>query len=441
MKPIYLVAGILVALGILASGLFVAKGPQPEIIVPAEVIAEVGFLNITNTMITAWVVMLFLIVISFFATRSLKLLPGGLQNFMESVIDFLVGQIEDIAGETNGRKFFSVVATIFLFVLVSNWFGLLPFFNAIGKPEDVGEHVWHELSAEHPHDLALDEETHTYTEGADFAGWKMDGSDSFLTVGNGGKSAEFEVFAGETPGEAADRWIVFVAHEFADFPASEADLSAPSDATVAAAAAALDGNDAPRLLFAGEAESGEELDEEAHPIESPALGRQIAGIDYEESQKFALIIPFFRSVFSDVNNTLAMGIVAFCMIEFWGIQALGLGYLSKFFNLRGIMSFVGILELLSEFIRIISFAFRLFGNIFAGEVLILMLTFLMPFLLVDIIYGLELFVGFIQAAVFSLLVLVFGVMAVESHDEGHEEHHAEREPDGSHHVPGAAQAH
>ena len=78
---------------------------------------------------------------------------------------------------------------------------------------------------------------------------------------------------------------------------------------------------------------------------------------------------------------------------------------------------MGLLELLSEFIRVISFAFRLFGNIFAGEVLILMLTFLIPFIIVDLIYGLELFVGFIQAVVFSLLTLVFAMMAVEHHDE------------------------
>jgi uncharacterized membrane protein len=65
----------------------------------------------------------------------------------------------------------------------------------------------------------------------------------------------------------------------------------------------------------------------------------------------------------------------------------------------------------------------------------------MPFLLVDIIYGLELFVGFIQAAVFALLVLVFGVMAVESHDEEHEEHHASDGSQDPHHPQGAAQVH
>ncbi len=134
-----------------------------------------------------------------------------------------------------------------------------------------------------------------------------------------------------------------------------------------------------------------------------------------------------------------MGIVSFFVVEFWGFQALGLAYLSKFFVApwkSPIMTFVGFLELLSELIRIISFCFRLFGNIFAGEVLVLMLTFLMPFLFVDVIYGLELFVGFIQAAVFALLTLVFAIGAVEHHgdDDHHEEHGAE-------HPTGAVQAH
>ena len=129
-----------------------------------------------------------------------------------------------------------------------------------------------------------------------------------------------------------------------------------------------------------------------------------------------LVIPFFRGTFS-TSITPSRWASAFFAIEFWGFQALGIGYLSKFFNLKGINSFVGILELLSEFIRIISFAFRLFGNIFAGEVLVLMLTFLMPFLFVDVIYMLELFVGFIQASVFALLTLVFAGMATEGHGE------------------------
>ncbi len=199
-------------------------------------------------------------------------------------------------------------------------------------------------------------------------------------------------------------------------------------------------SDAPRLLSSAD-DHGAEGEGEHHGIESPALHATFTGVDFENSKKLGLVIPYFRGVYSDINNTLALGIIAFFCIEFWGFQSLGLGYLKKFFNLNGINSFVGILELLSEFIRVISFAFRLFGNIFAGEVLILMLTFLVPFLAVDIIYGLELFVGFIQASVFALLVLVFATMASESHDEHHEEHHDEEGSADAHHHSGAAQAH
>ena len=77
--------------------------------------------------------------------------------------------------------------------------------------------------------------------------------------------------------------------------------------------------------------------------------------------------------------------------------------------------FVGLLELISEFARLVSFTFRLFGNIFAGEVLLLMMGFLVPFVLVDIFYGLELFVGLVQAFVFAMLTLVFAQTAVTPH--------------------------
>jgi F-type H+-transporting ATPase subunit a len=88
--------------------------------------------------------------------------------------------------------------------------------------------------------------------------------------------------------------------------------------------------------------------------------------------------------------------------------------------------FVGLLELLSEFVRIVSFTFRLLGNIFAGEVLLIYMTFLVPFVVPTLFYGLELFVGFIQGSVFALLTLVFAIMAVEHHDS-HEPHDAAHE--------------
>jgi F-type H+-transporting ATPase subunit a len=115
---------------------------------------------------------------------------------------------------------------------------------------------------------------------------------------------------------------------------------------------------------------------------------------------------------------LALAIIAFLAIEIAGFQALGLRYLSKFFTLKGfpLGTFVGLLEFVSEIARIISFAFRLFGNLFAGQVLLFVMPFLVPLFLVLPIYGLELFVGMIQGFVFAILTLAFMSQAVESHD-------------------------
>ncbi len=409
---------IIAALAWIVVGLIVARGPQPEIIVPAEVITKVGFLNISNTMISAWAAMFILLVGCFLATRTMKLIPTGAQNFVESVIEFLMGQLEDIAGTKNARRFFPVIATFFIFILLANWMGLLPFFNAIGKTEDIGVEVFHYIEEHHAHHEPFTEEI------AHSSGWLVDNVGIGLVLPNA-DDAHFEMGAeADNPvsaEEALDRYIVFLAETFTDFEAEGGDGHGPSEVTpemLTAAVAALNADpDAPKLLPATE----------KHAVPSAALGDQlvVSAIDFP-GQKLALIIPLFRSVYSDVNNTIALALISFVMVEFWGLRTLGFSYLGKFFNFSGVIPFfVGILELLSEFIRIISFAFRLFGNIFAGEVLILMLTFLLPFLIVDIIYGLELFVGFIQAAVFALLTLVFAVMAVEHHDEEHDDHEGE----------------
>lgn len=433
MKTVYIATGAIAVIGFLAVGLFIAQGPQPEIIVPAELIFKAGPLNVTNTLLTSWIVMVLIILIAWLCTRSLSLIPGGGQNFLEAVIGFLLGQIEEIAGEKNGRKFFMVIATIFLWVIMNNWFGLLPFFNAVGKTEDVNHHIFETIYEQ--------EEKHAPFEDGDKQGaWFMDNTGGITMVKPRAGSAEFEYHAGDTAGVATDRYIIQLAEAFTDYKAHPEGEAAPSREDVEGALAAMNADpDAPKVHLAEAGGHGEASAESGHhAIPSAALGASVESIDFP-GQKLGLVIPFFRGTFSDVNNTLAMGIIAFLCIEFWGFQALGFGYLKKFFNLNGIMSFVGILELLSEFIRVISFCFRLFGNIFAGEVLILMLTFLMPFLFVDVIYGLELFVGFIQASVFALLTLVFAVGAVEHHDD--EEHHDGHEAGGADARQGAAAHH
>lgn len=433
MKLVYIVGAIVVVGVWLTIGLLVAQGPQPEIVVPAETIFTVGFLHVTNTLMTAWVVMAFLIIISLLATRSSKLIPSGLQNFVEGVISFLYGQVEDIAGAKNAPKFFMAIATFFLFIIASNWFGLFPIFNAIGKTEDVGFEVFHELASDAPQKLKLKDGV--YAEDHKFAGTKMEKTGGIALIKPGAKAIDFKVKAGMKPGEALDSYTVFLARNFAGVKASEEEIEHPDSELVKRSQEALATTaDAPKLLT-------DEPPGVGHGLVSPALGTTITGVDFSASKRFALVVPFLRGVYSDLNNTLALGICSFLLVEFWGFQALGFGYLKKFFNFSSpINAFVGLLELLSEFIRMISFTFRLFGNIFAGEVLVLMLTFLMPFLFVDIIYGLELFVGFIQAAVFALLTLVFATMAVEHHgDEKHHDGHEGGAAD-AHHISGTAQA-
>lgn len=130
-------------------------------------------------------------------------------------------------------------------------------------------------------------------------------------------------------------------------------------------------------------------------------------------------VPYLRGATADLNTTLAIAITAVIAIQYYGIKSLGLTYFKKFINLSNpIMFGVGLLEIISEFSRIISFAFRLFGNIFAGEVLLTVIAFLMPLIAPLPFIGLELFVGFIQALVFSMLTAVFLSMATVSH-EGH----------------------
>ena len=122
-----------------------------------------------------------------------------------------------------------------------------------------------------------------------------------------------------------------------------------------------------------------------------------------------VFVPLLRSGNADLNMTLALAIITMLCVQIFGIGALGVfKYSKKFLNFSSpINFFVGILELMGEFTRVISFSFRLFGNIFAGEVLLAVIAFLIPYLLPLPFFFLELFVGVIQALVFTMLALVF----------------------------------
>lgn len=344
---------ILGMLGLLAVGFIFLRGPIPHIAIAAEPLTSVGGVKITNTMVTSWVVVaLILLGILFITSRKWTIVPGGVQNFVESVVEAFYNLVTGIAGEDNGRKFFPVVATIFFFVLINNWLSLTPIFNQIGF---------------FGHNTPVEEqlEDHGYVHG-----------------------------------------IIFDKKEIGPVDLHLIPFSGPGNLAI---------SDDSRTIKEGEADSHDKYDE------AIADGKPVGEL-----------IPLFRGPNTDLNTPLAIAIWSAIFVEFWGITALGFfKYGGKFIRFSSpIDFFVGILELISEMVRLVSFTFRLFGNMFAGEVVILMFTFLTPLIITLPFYGLELFVGVIQAFIFAALTLVFAVMAVQSHDD-HEDHAKEHKGAGA----------
>jgi len=265
--------------------------PRPEPKLPAETVFHIGSFPIANSIIGTWLTIIVLVAIFYAATRRVKLIPSKLQSIMESILEWLLKFCQEVAGEENGRKFFPIVATIFLFVIVNAWLSLLPGFGSIFVTTAEGEHV-----------------------------------------------------------------------------------------------------------------------------------------------------PLLRGANTDINTPLALALVSFVIVEYFGLRSAGIRYLGKFINVGRFFSglgqlfrgklraglsglfigvidiFVGMLELLSEFIRIMSFTFRLFGNMTAGEILLLIVMFLIPWVAALPFYGLELLVGFVQALIFAGLTLVFLTVAVARHE-------------------------
>ncbi len=131
--------------------------------------------------------------------------------------------------------------------------------------------------------------------------------------------------------------------------------------------------------------------------------------EYSHQTNQIFFVPILRSANADLNTTLSLAIISVLLTQIFGIMAAGFfKYLKRFFNLKGpIDLFASILEFFSELIKVISFSFRLFGNIFAGEVLLLVVSALVPYVAPLPFYALELFVGLMQALVFTMLTIVF----------------------------------
>jgi F-type H+-transporting ATPase subunit a len=163
------------------------------------------------------------------------------------------------------------------------------------------------------------------------------------------------------------------------------------------------------------------------------------GIGIYTSQSPHELVPFIYSGATDLNFTLALAIIAFVSIEVFGVTTLGaLHYAKKFISFKSPVAFgIGLIELVSELVRLIAFSFRLFGNIFAGKVLILVIMLFIPLFLPVPLLAFETFVGFIQAAIFALLTLFFTKIAIEMHEEEAHELEELASEEGEHH-PAAA---
>ncbi|MFZ2205237.1 MAG: F0F1 ATP synthase subunit A [Minisyncoccia bacterium] len=270
-----------------------------EVTIFAEPIFSVGNFTVTNSVITSWLTLIVITVLALAIRLKIKKIPGKLQNFFEIIMDGALSLCDQVTGDRKiSKKVFPFSLTLFFFILISNWLGLVPFLGSLG-----------------------------------------------FTSFEGGNAA---------------------------------------------------------------------------------------------------FVPLFRSATADINTTLALSIVVVIASNIFGIFMVGLWKtFNKYVNLISLGSvftkvkkdptvlivapinfFVGVLELVGEMAKIASLSFRLFGNVFAGEVLLASMGAIMSYLVPAPFLFLEVFVGLIQAVVFSLLATVYFAMAAQDHTE-HEEKHSE----------------
>jgi F-type H+-transporting ATPase subunit a len=351
------VAGLVIVALMILSKIYMPV-PLPHIQLPAETVFMLGGFRVTNTVITMLTADLILILLALRVRSKLSVVPGRLQGFFELIIEYWKNMAEQLVGAELGKKLLPLVLTMFLLIVTSNWIELLPGVDSVGFACVSGE-----CPGEDPANIDP-EVKHTY-----FSGFSGPGGLFVATARDDAAHGE-SGSEGDHGDEAA--------------PADDHEGRAPSLINVAHAAGE------------GEAEG---------------VGSRV-------------LVPFYRVTASDLNFTLALAIIAFLVIEWAGFRELGLGYLRKFFNFdfshgvgQGLLNvFVGLLELVSELARIVSFSFRLFGNLFAGQILLFVMPFLIPLFLALPFYGLETFVGMIQGFVFAMLTLVFASVAIQPHD-------------------------
>jgi F-type H+-transporting ATPase subunit a len=396
--------------------------PIPVIMLPGEVLAGNVFpawlgYDLTNTMTSMFLVDAILIVFAivvYRATRGVpadKFVPRGFVNFLELITEFLYNQARNMLGPHVSKAFW-IAASIFIMLLVANWVKLIPGVESVGliacaEPGQPGFNI-------HGHEdsvpgifLKVDS-----LEIGGRAGTKATKDNEHACIE---KHPQFEpplVAAKKARGtyESEEK-------KEGEHSESEATPGATPDATP-------DATPKSGVIPAGFADP-------TVPTTNAAEGA---------NPDLFVVTPFFRGLATDLNFPIALALVVVILVQVWGVSALGPAYFFKFINIPalgnlakkplGAIDFiVGLVEIASEISRLVSLSFRLFGNIFAGGVLLIVMTFLVAGLVPMVFYFLELFVGLIQAYVFATLTLIYASQAVTAH-HGDDEHHDDH---GEHH--------
>ena len=378
---------------------------------------------------------------------------GGFYNLLEASVDGLYSFVGGIVKPQYLQTIFRVFITIFVIVLLSNWLELIPGVDSIGF---IHPHYKPVVDAQTGVGLVDDEGHQKYkvTDGYEiYRGvlgfWMVNGScewvsrasevDSdraaFISAVNAAQLAQRKADLQAAAGEAVSTEGVLASHynEAYDghIAAKEArakgcysgtTVSWPefSLLTFADDGSAIINGQAVEKYFAALAPDSPYLKVDPHDIKPG---------DANSQDVPWVVLPYVRVPSTDINMTIALALAAVAMTQVMGFRALGIGYLTKFFNFRtlftsplgGIDVAVGLLELIGEIARILSFAFRLLGNIFAGSILLFVMSYLVTILPWPF-FILEFFVGLIQALVFGMLTAIFMNLATDSHH--HEEHEA-----------------
>jgi F-type H+-transporting ATPase subunit a len=320
--------------------------------IAAETLFHVGPIPVTNSMLTMFLVMGFLLITGHLIARNMKTVPSRWQGLAEMIVGFILGIVEGTAGRRVARQLIPLVGSMFIFILFANYSGLLPGVGTVGiyRTSDHAEEI-------HEGDEHLQEEEEHLNEGTPATEGEHEEGANFYEVASVGPVAQ----------------------------------SVTSRA----------------------AEEGEEV-----------------------------LVPLLRAPTADINMTLAMALVTFTMVQVYGIRAHGVGGRIKH---MASPPFLFPIEVIGEFSRIISLSARLFGNVFAGEVLMgVMIAMasaaklvLIPLAVPIVFLFLEVLFGSIQALVFSLLTVIYITLAMAGHDDhDHEGEHA-----SDHGTPATAGSH